>query len=116
MPKKGVSKYANLLEDEDVARWLRNIERGSPITADVAIRRLGRACELLKLSPKQMVEKANKNLKSFQDSLEDLVFQLEKEKKSPQYITGIIKHVRQWLRYNDIIITRKIKVSNSSAT
>jgi hypothetical protein len=28
--------------------------------------------------------------------LEDLVFQLEKEKKSPQYIAGILKHVRLW--------------------
>ncbi len=116
MPKKGVSKYSALQKDEDVARWLRNIERGSPITAEVAMRRLGRACEMLKLSPKQMVAKANENLKTFQDDLEDLVFKLEKEEKSPQYIAGILKHVRLWLRYNDITLTRKIKVSNSSAT
>lgn len=116
MPKKGVSKYSVLLKDEDVARWLRNIERGSPITAEVALRRLGKVCEMLQLTPKQMVARANENLKSFQDSLEDLIFQLEKEKKSPQYIAGILKHVRLWLRYNDITLTRKIKISNSSAT
>ncbi len=116
MPKKGVSKYSNLVKDEDVARWLRGLERGSPITAEVAMRRLGRACEYLKISPKEMVARANQNLKAFQDELEDLVFRLEKEKKSPQYIAGILKHVRLWLRYNDITLTRKIKVSNSSAT
>lgn len=116
MPKKGVSKYSTLQKDEDVARWLRNIERGSPITAEVAMRRLGRACEMLKLSPKQMVAKANENLKTFQDDLEDFVFKLEKEEKSPQYIAGILKHVRLWLRYNDVTLTRKIKISNSSAT
>jgi hypothetical protein len=116
MPKKGVSKYSILLKDEDIARWLRNIERGSPITAEVALRRLGRACEMLQLTPKQMIARADENLKSFQDSLEDLIFRLEKEKKSPQYIAGILKHVRLWLRYNDITLTRKIKISNSSAT
>lgn len=116
MPKKGVSKYLALQMDEGVARWLRNIERGSPITAEVALRRLGRACEMLQLTPKQMVAKANENLKLFQDMLEDFFFQLEKEKKSPQYIAGILKHVRLWLRYNDITLTRKIKVRNSSAT
>ena len=116
MPKKGVSKYSTLQNDEDVARWLRNIERGSPITAEVAMRRLGRACELLQLTPKQMVAQANENLKLFQDNLEDLVFGMEKEKKSPQYTAGILKHVRLWLAYNEIKLTRKIKITNSSAT
>ncbi len=116
MPKKGVSKYTSLLQDEDVARRLRNLERGSPITADVAIRRLSKACELLNLTPKQMVELAKKNLKGFQDDLEDMVFRLEKDNKAPQYIQGILKNVKSWLRYNDITLTRKIKISNLSAT
>jgi hypothetical protein len=105
-----------MLEDADVRRWLLNIERGSPLTAEVSLRRLGKACELLKLTPKDMVSHAKQNLKAFQDSLEDLVSQLEKEKKAPQYIAGLLKNVRSWLRYNDILLTRKIKISNYSDT
>ncbi|KCZ71304.1 hypothetical protein ANME2D_02506 [Candidatus Methanoperedens nitroreducens] len=116
MPQKGISKYAPLLKDDDVARWLRNLGRGSPITADVAKRRLSKACELLNLTPKQMVELAKRNLKGFQDDLEDMVFRLEKDNKAPQYIQGILKNVKSWLRYNDITLTRKIKISNLSAT
>jgi hypothetical protein len=115
MPRKG-AKYQWMLEDADVRRWLLNIERGSPLTAEVSLRRLGKACELLKLTPKDMILRAKENLKAFQDSLEDLVSQLEKEKKAPQYIAGILKNIRSWLRYNDIILTRKIKISNYSAT
>ena len=114
MPRKKSSKYDNILPD--VRRWLDNIERGSPLTAEVALRRLGRACELLKLTPKEVVTRAREDLKTFQDSLEDLVSRLEQENKAPQYIAGILKNVRSWLRYNDITLTRKIKIRNISAT
>jgi len=87
MPRKEGSKYDSILPD--VRRWLDNIERGSPLTAEVALRRLGRACELLQLTPKEMVTRAREDLKTFQDSLEDLVSRLEEEKKAPQYIAGI---------------------------
>ena len=114
MPRKESSKYDSILPD--IRRWLDNIERGSPLTAEVALRRLGRACELLQLTPKEMVTRANEDLKTFQDSLEDLVSRLEGENKAPQYIAGILKNVRSWLRYNDITLTRKIKIRNISAT
>jgi len=74
MPKRE-SKYGILLQDEVVSRWLRNVARGSPISAEVALRRLGRACELLKTDPKALLERARKDIMGFQDSLEDLVAQ-----------------------------------------
>jgi len=114
MPRKESSKYDSILPD--VRRWLDNIKRGSPLTAEVALRRLGRACELLQLTPKEMVTRANEDLKTFQDSLEDLVSRLEGENKAPQYIAGILKNIRSWLRYNDITLTRKIKIRNISST
>ena len=82
MPAKN-SKYNVLLEDPEVKRWLKNIERGSLVTADVAIRRFGKVSELLKLSPKDMVSQAKRNPKIFQDRLEDLVAKLTEEKKAP---------------------------------
>jgi hypothetical protein len=116
LPSRQSDKYAALEADADVRRWLANLARGSPITAEVAKRRLGKACELLSLSPQDMLEKAAKNLKGLQDSLEELVARLEGDGKAPSYIIGILKAVRGWLRYNDITLTRTIKVRNPSAT
>ena len=103
-------KYDYFLKDEDLQRWLRNLSRGSPVTAEIAQRRLGKVCELLSTAPQKMLESARKDLKGFQDSLEDLVAKLEAEKKSPGYIIGLLKAVRSWLRYNDITLKRKIKI------
>ncbi len=116
MPSDQPDKYASLEADADVKRWLANLARGSPITAEVAKRRLGKACELLSLTPQDMLEKAAKNLKGLQDSLEDLVARLEGDGKAPGYIIGILKAVRSWLRYNNATLTRTIKVRNPSAT
>jgi len=114
--KKGVTKYAVYLEDGDVRRWFTNLARGSPITAEVALRRLSRLCELLDTTPKGMVDKATRDLKGFQNTLEDMVTALEAEHKAPGYILDLIKAVKSWLRYHDITLTRRIKVSNSTAT
>jgi len=110
MRKRGTS------EGEGVERWLRNLRRGSPITAEVAMRRLRRACELLDTDPKSMLANAKRNATKFQDELEDLVSKLEAEKRAPGYITGILKAIRSWLKYNDITLTRQIKVTDAGAT
>jgi site-specific recombinase XerD len=100
----------------DLRRWLTNLSRGSPITAEVYERRLKRTCELLEVTPSGLLERAGSDLKGFQDSIEDMVTLLESEQKSPGYIRGLLKSLRSWLRYNDVQLTRKIKVSNPSAT
>ena len=41
---------------------------------------------------------------------------MERERKSPGYITTMIKGVRSWLRHNDIECKAKIKITNSTAT
>ena len=92
MPAERPDKYAALEADADVKRWLANLARGSPITAEVAKRRLGKACELLSLTPQDMLEKATKNLKGLQDSLEDLVARLEGDGKAPSYIIRPQRH------------------------
>jgi len=109
-------KYEGFKRSPAVNRWLTNLTRGSPITAEVALRRLGRVCELLETSPLGLVENAGEDLKGLQDSLEDLVTRLEAEEKSPGYILGLLKATRSWLRYNDVKLTRRIKVSNPNRT
>lgn len=110
------SKYSDYLTDPHIRRWFSNLARGSPITAEVALRRLGKLSERSGLSPNAMVKSARADLASFQDMLEDVVGKLESERKSPGYILGILKAAKSWLRYNDITVTRKIKISNSTAT
>ncbi len=63
--RKRESKYSVLLEDKKVEKWFRNLARGSQITANVALRRISRSSELLELNPKEMVEKARKDLAGF---------------------------------------------------
>lgn len=104
------------MDDPDVDRWVKNIERGSRLTAEVSYRRLGRACELLGMSPKEMVKNAKEDQRGFEDRLEDLVASLETQGRAPGYVTGILKNVRSWLRRNNITLTRRIKIRNSSAT
>ncbi|MEM4311081.1 MAG: hypothetical protein QXX95_01665 [Nitrososphaerales archaeon] len=115
MPKRG-SKYNELLNDPQVKRWFMNVARGSPITAEVALRRLSRLCELLNMSPKTMVESAKNDLAGFQDKLEDMVAALEANGKAPGYIADLMKTAKSWLRYNDITLTRRIKIKDASAT
>lgn len=83
MPKKNVTKYSKLLQDEQVKRWHSNLARGSQITAEVALRRLSKLCELLETTPKGMIEKAKNNMRGFQDALEDMVGKLELDGKAP---------------------------------
>ncbi len=109
-------KHAHLLKDEKVRRWLGNLGRGSKITAEVKWRQIGKICELINKTPKQMVNSAKKDMDKFQDSLEDMVTKLEEQKKSPQYIISLQKAVKSWMKYNNIAMTRTIKVSNASAT
>jgi len=116
MGSKRLTKIEALAQDPDVDRWRVNLARGSEITAEVYLRRLGRACELLKTTPKGLVDKAREDMKTFQDSLQDMVTLLESQSKSPGYILGIIKSVKSWLRQNDITLTRRIKVSRPDAT
>ena len=115
MPKKG-SKYSALAKDPLVARWLANIGRGSLAGAEVAVRRLGKSLELLGLTPKELLAAARRRRAKLEDSLEDMVAALEAERKSPGYIIGLLKAVRSLLRYHGVILPRRIKVTNSTAT
>lgn len=80
------------------------------------MRRLGKVCELVDATPEDLLDKARNDLKGLQVSLEDLVTTLESEKKCPGCIKGLIKSVRSWLRYNDVTLTRRIKITNPNAT
>ncbi len=91
---KGNNKWAYLLEDENLERWYRVTARGSRLTAEVSLRRIGKACGLLGLDPKGIVEAAKGDLMSFADKIDDIVTQLEEDGLSPGYIESIIKSIK----------------------
>jgi hypothetical protein len=63
-----------------------------------------------------LVKLAKNNKKKVENLVLDLVTRMEKEKKSLGYISGLVKAVRSWLRYNDVDLKVRIGTSNPEAT
>ena len=94
-------------------RWYRNVQRGSEVTADVYLRRLGGFCNQNGLEPKHLPSIDEKRLS---DLLLDNVTRLESEGYAGSYIKSIVKAVKSWLRHNHIILTSTIKVMGEDST
>ena len=103
-------------QNSTLRRWYENLARGSPITAQTNARTLIRFCRLVEMTPSEMVEAATNNRREFEDRLFDFVTELQKQGKAPTYIAGYLKCVKSWLRFNDIILVRKIKTGNTALT
>jgi integrase len=104
--------YRALLEDENLKRWYKNTSRGSKVTADVYLRRLGNYQKKTGITPTDMLSKTESELHSM---MLDLVTDME-QKYSGSYIKSIIKAIKSWLTHNGIIVTRKIKIHGSDDT
>ena len=114
LPSAG--KHKELLNDEDVNRWFKNLSKGSVILSDVYLRSLGRFCDQIKTTPKQF---AKMPLKKMEDITQDFIDNLESLKKpsgepkySPGYIESYLKAIRSWAEWNRKRFIRKIKISN----
>jgi integrase len=106
-------KYQHLLEDNDIRRWYENRRRGSPVTADVSLRRLGAFCDENSITPARLLEMDEKELFDF---LLDFVSSSEKKGLAGSYISSIIKAIRSWLSYNHKEIRGKIKIRGQEDT
>jgi hypothetical protein len=94
-------------EDEELKGWIRDLSENGTITVETAKVRLNKLCELLSLSPKELLQLAKNDLKKFKDSLIKAISKLEDEEKSdeeksPEYIVEMFKAVRIWLGCSDI--------------
>ena len=82
MSRKSVSKdaradgYAVLFRDKNLKRWYDNVSRGSLVTADVYLRRLGHLCNNLKKTPQDLAKMKEGQL---YDLLLDMVSEMERE-------------------------------------
>ncbi|TET89692.1 MAG: site-specific integrase [Methanomassiliicoccales archaeon] len=104
------SAYKTLLKDKEVKRWYNNVARGSVVTADVYLRRLGNFCQSLGTNPSKFAAKSEKEIYGI---LLDYVTELENRGLTGSYITSILKALRSWLSHNDKMIKKKIKVRDS---
>ena len=114
MVKRGRgSRFTKLIEDPEVRRWYENNARGSVVTADVYLRRLGNFCEAHSSTPKKFAARSEKEIYGV---LLDYVSKLEKEGKAGSYISSIMKALKSWLAFNDKEVKRKIKIRGAEAT
>ena len=100
-------KYQYLLEDAGVRRWHENVSRGSAVTADVYLRRLGSFCQSHDTSPKALIAFNEIELYNL---LLDLISSMEKEGHAGSYTESVFKAIRSWLSHNGKDIRRKIKI------
>jgi hypothetical protein len=110
MPEK---KYAELLKDKELRRWYDNVARGSVITADIYLRRLGGFCKDFNQTPKGLLKMKEKELYNL---LLDAISDLEQKGHAGSYQQSILKAVRSWLNFNGKTITRKIKIKGAYET
>jgi hypothetical protein len=110
MPPHSKAKYIALLEDPDVKRWYDNISRGSRVTADVYLRRLGSFCNIIKTEPKELASHSEQELYNL---LLDRISQMEQEGKMGSYIESEIKSVKSWLSHMGKDIKKKIRIEGA---
>lgn len=67
------TKKDRLLANPDIKRWYENVSRGSAITAEVKLRRLGLFCEVHQMTPIELAGLAMRDLRAVTDLIEDHV-------------------------------------------
>ena len=82
MPKN--ARYTHLLGDPEIKRWHANVARGSRITADVYLRRLGAFCSSHSLLFRDLLQMEERDLKNL---LLDFITEMEKRGYAGSYIT-----------------------------
>ena len=92
--RKKPTKKERLLAEPDVKRWYNNVARGSPMTAEVNLRRLSKFCEDNQIAPLQLAELGIKNIRKVTDLTQDHISWMEKQGRAPQYIKGTITTVK----------------------
>ena len=113
MSKIRKGKYVFLMKDVDVKRWYDNVARGSPVTADVYLRRLGAFCQRFGKTPNALASLSEGNVYNL---MLDYVSLMEKDGYAGGYIESTLKAVKSWLSHNGLIIRRKIKIKGARDT
>jgi hypothetical protein len=106
-------KYGALLEVDDIRRWYENMARGSQVTADVCLRRLGGFCRQNDVSPMGLLSLSEEELYNL---LLDTVSSMEGSGYTGSYINSVLKAIKSWLAHNGVEIKRRIKIRGTDDT
>jgi len=106
-------KYASLKNNPEIKRWFLNMSRGSMITGEVYLRRLGQFCQINNTDPIAITKMTEKEIANM---LMDTVSLLESQGKAGSFTAGIMKSVKSWLSFNGISIKQKIKIKDVDST
>ncbi len=111
-------KYRHLLEDREVRLWYDNVCRGSKITADVYLRRLGFLCNAKGIAdPNELVHRARASGERWAYSfLMDIVTEMEANSKAGSYTESTLKAVKSWLAHNAVEVKGRIKIKGARDT
>jgi hypothetical protein len=107
------SKYVTLLEDVSVKRWYENVARGSEVTADVYLRRLGNFCLSIDAVPNELLSLEEGEIYNM---LLDTVSKMEKKGYAGSYIQSTLKAVKSWLSHNRVEVRGRIKIKGIQDT
>lgn len=104
------NKYRELLNDPEIKRWYENLARGSLITADERLRRLGRICLLVNKTPLQLIQEKKKHPSNFDNFVFDLVSSYLKQGFKATYVRNNLITLKSWLANFGLKIDKKIKL------
>ena len=102
-------------ENENFALWLLNSAAGSPTTAIERARVLARFLDLMEWSLDEFMEYVERDKGGFERKLELFARKQESQGYKQETIKNYFKAVRSWLRYNDVELTRRIKLSRTES-
>ena len=97
MPRNDSDNYKKTLleKDANLKRWYNNLKQGSIITAEVGLRRMGRACKLFDTTPAKL---SKMSVKEATDFLIDLVAELDDQGKQPKYTSHFVKVMKSFFQ------------------
>lgn len=105
------SPYSHLLKDKEFHTWLENVERGSINTAMVSFRKCAMSCRVFNTTPSELAGMDPKKATYF---LLNLVSTFERQGMRGSTIESYVKAVKSWLAWNDIVITKKIRITGAN--
>jgi len=111
------ARHDDLRANENVMRWYRNLQQGSPITGDVYLRALGLYCKINRTTPEGILEDAKSG--KLRNDFMDFVFKEGKENKAGSYIVRFKKVINSWVAFNGYdagLRSIKIQGANTSPT
>ncbi len=106
-------KYQEIRKNKEIARWYKELRRGSETTAKVYLRRLGLFCTSIGVDPFKLLKMKDRQLI---DMLRDYISDMEDKNYAGGYIKGNIKAVKSWLSFNGIKLSMNLKVKDSDST